>query len=81
MGTKRFNKGSLEVVSVNEGGAGGRVMVFTGPGRGKTIAALGVAVRTIAHGGRVIFVHFTGPRYPVLGEVKTAVQNRLDPLS
>lgn len=56
----------------SEGGTEGRVIVFTGPGKGKTSAALGAAVRAIAHGGRVIFVHFTGPRYPVLGEVKTA---------
>lgn len=52
-------------------GAGGRVIVFTGVGKGKTTAALGVALRTIGHNGKVIFVHFTGPRYPVLGEVKT----------
>lgn len=54
------------------GEAGGNVIVFTGAGKGKTTAALGVALKTIGHGGRVIFIHFTGPQYPVLGEVKTA---------
>lgn len=52
--------------------ARGLVAVFTGPGKGKTTAALGIALRTIGWGGKVIFVHFTGPQHPVLGEVKTA---------
>jgi len=52
--------------------AGGEVAVFTGTGKGKTAAALGIALRTIGWGGKVIFVHFTGPQHPVLGEVKTA---------
>ena len=50
----------------------GEVLVFTGPGKGKTTAAIGVACRVIAQGGRVVFVYFTGPLYPVLGEVKAA---------
>ena len=50
----------------------GQIIVFTGPGKGKTTAAVGIALRTIAAGGRVVFIHFTGPQYPVLGEVKTA---------
>lgn len=57
---------------VDEGRARGEVIVFTGPGKGKTTAALGVVLRTIAQGGKVIFVYFTGPQHPVLGEVKTA---------
>lgn len=50
----------------------GEVIVFTGLGKGKTTAALGVALRTIGQGGKVIFIRFTGPRHSVLGEVKTA---------
>jgi len=46
------------------------VLLFMGPGRGKTTAALGVALRIIGNGGRVVFIHFTGPQYPELGEVK-----------
>ena len=56
----------------DRGRARGEVMVFTGPGKGKTAAALGVAMRIIAHGGKVVYIHFTGPQHPVLGEVKTA---------
>ena len=51
----------------------GEVIVFTGPGKAKTTAALGVALRTIGYDKKVIFVYFTGPRYSVSGEVKTAV--------
>lgn len=57
---------------VDEGSARSEVIVFTGQGKGKTTAALGVALRTIAQGGKVIFVYFTGPHHPVLGEVKSA---------
>ena len=52
--------------------AKGQVVVFTGPGKGKTTTAVGNACRVIARGEKVVFVYFTGPRYPVLGEVKTA---------
>ena len=68
-GSKSLNKGSLEVTeAIKES----EIIVFTGPGKGKTTAALGVALRTIGQGGKVIFVHFTGPGHPVLGEVKAA---------
>lgn len=50
----------------------GRVEVFMGAGRGKTTTALGAALRVIACGGRVIFVHFAGPLSPMLGEVRAA---------
>jgi cob(I)alamin adenosyltransferase len=50
----------------------GEVIVFTGPGKGKTTAALGVGLRMIARGGKVVFIYFTGPQHPVLGEVKSA---------
>jgi cob(I)alamin adenosyltransferase len=55
-----------------EGKVGGQVAVFTGPGKGKTTAAVGIALRTIARGGKVIFVYLKGPQHPVLGEVRTA---------
>ena len=52
--------------------ARGEVMVFVGTGKGKTTAALGTACRVIANGGKTIFIYFTGPDHPLLGEVKTA---------
>jgi len=58
---------------VDEARDKGEVIVFTGQGKGKTTAALGVALRTIGQGGKVIFIRFTGPRHSVLGEVKAAV--------
>ncbi len=50
----------------------GEVILFIGLGRGKTTTALGIALRVIAYGGRVVFIHFSGPQYPELGEVKAA---------
>ena len=50
----------------------GEVIVFTGSGKGKTKAALGTALRMIAAGGKVVFICFTGPLHPELGEVRTA---------
>lgn len=47
----------------------GQVIVFTGAGKGKTTAALGLACRCVGHGGRAVFIHFTGPARPALGEV------------
>ncbi|HHF58900.1 MAG TPA: cob(I)yrinic acid a,c-diamide adenosyltransferase, partial [Thermoplasmatales archaeon] len=34
----------------------GRVIVFTGEGQGKTTAALGIALRSAAHGKRVVII-------------------------
>jgi cob(I)alamin adenosyltransferase len=48
----------------------GRVIVLTGTGKGKTTAALGAALRAIAYLARVVFIYFTGPQFPELGEVK-----------
>jgi cob(I)alamin adenosyltransferase len=56
----------------DEGRGESKVIVFTGEGESKTTAALGIALRTVTGGGKVVYVHFTGPRHPVLGEVKTA---------
>jgi len=47
----------------------GQVIVFTGGGKGKTTAALGLACRAVGHGGKAAFIHFTGPERPSLGEV------------
>lgn len=36
----------------------GKIQVFTGDGRGKTSAAMGTCLRTIAAGGKVLFLQF-----------------------
>lgn len=56
----------------NESEETGQVIVYTGVGKGKTTAALGLAYRVVGHGGRVAFIHFTGPDYPQMGDVKAA---------
>jgi len=48
----------------------GLVEVFTGDGRGKTSAALGVMLRALGHGFRVCIIHFMKGNYPY-GEQKT----------
>lgn len=54
----------------NESEETGQVIVYTGLGKGKTTAALGLACRVVGHGGRVAFIHFSGPDYPQMGDVK-----------
>jgi cob(I)alamin adenosyltransferase len=47
----------------------GQVVVFSGPGKGKTTAALGLACRAVGHGRAAAFIYFTGPERPELGDV------------
>ena len=49
----------------------GRIQVYTGNGKGKTTASIGLAVRALGHGKRVLFVSLMkGPAY-TYGEEKT----------
>ena len=54
----------------------GLVQVYTGPGKGKTTAALGLAMRAVGHGLRVCFIQFLKGDWD-LGERKAAA--RLSP--
>lgn len=59
-----------------ESGSKGLVIVFTGAGKGKTTAAMGMALRAVGHGMRVLMIQFIkgGWRY---GEREAA--KKLDP--
>jgi cob(I)alamin adenosyltransferase len=46
----------------------GLVQVYTGDGKGKTTAALGLALRTAGHGGKVLIYQFLKPPALELGE-------------
>lgn len=48
---------------------GGLIHIYCGDGKGKTTAAIGLAVRCLGHGNHVLFVQFLKSR--VTGELKT----------
>ncbi len=54
-----------------------RVFLYTGEGEGKTTTALGVALRAVGHGKKVVFVQFMKGRKNV-GEYQ--IQKKLAPL-
>ncbi|MBE0534465.1 MAG: cob(I)yrinic acid a,c-diamide adenosyltransferase [Phycisphaerae bacterium] len=54
----------------------GLVQIYTGDGKGKTTAALGLAMRAAGRGNRVLFYQFLKPSSLQLGE-RTAIE-RLD---
>jgi cob(I)alamin adenosyltransferase len=47
----------------------GLIQVYTGDGKGKTTAAIGLAVRALGHGMRVLLVRFLKPEDPRSGEI------------
>ena len=49
----------------------GLIILHTGPGKGKTTAALGLALRALGHGWRVLIIQFFKGDWPVVyGEVE-----------
>lgn len=50
----------------------GKIIVFTGDGKGKTTAALGCALRAIGYGKKVIMIQFL--KKGEYGEIKAAIE-------
>ena len=51
----------------------GKILVFTGDGKGKTTAAIGTAIRAIGHGKKVIMIQFL--KKGEYGEIKFKNKN------
>ena len=47
----------------------GLIQVYTGPGKGKTTAALGLILRALGHGRQVLLVRLLKPVEPISGEL------------
>ena len=45
------------------------IQVYTGPGKGKTTAALGLVLRALGHGQKVLLVRLLKPAEPISGEL------------
>ncbi|KHF30458.1 Cob(I)yrinic acid a,c-diamide adenosyltransferase [Anoxybacillus sp. BCO1] len=54
------------------------VIVYTGDGKGKTTAAVGLAVRAAGHGKKVIVIQFIKSPYRPYGEAKILQQLGID---
>ncbi|WP_297990615.1 cob(I)yrinic acid a,c-diamide adenosyltransferase [Anoxybacillus sp.] len=54
------------------------VIVYTGDGKGKTTAAVGLAVRAAGHGKKVIVIQFIKSPHRPYGEAKTLQQLGID---